>query len=84
MFLHELGIGKDLLRHWKESTAYKNDVYLLPVQLDVQAGILHLPALGVVLTVFAQGHEIIVVKVEGPVKGEHCRYLAVRFSVYCL
>ena len=73
MFLHVLGIGKDLLRHWKESTAYKNDVYLLPVQLDVQAGILHLPALGVVLTVFAQGHEIIVVKVEGPVKGEHCR-----------
>ena len=30
----------------------KNDVYLFPVQLDVQAGILHLPALGVVLTVF--------------------------------
>ena len=34
---------------------YKNDVYLLPKQLDVLVASLHLPSFGAALTVFAQG-----------------------------
>ena len=41
----------DLLRYWKETTPCKNDVYLLPMQLDEHVATLQLPALGAVLTV---------------------------------
>ena len=44
----------DLLRSWKETTAYKNDLHLLPIQLNELAAYLHLLALGAVLTVFTQ------------------------------
>ena len=36
----------DLLRSWKETTAYKNDLHLLPIQLNELAAYLHLLALG--------------------------------------
>merc|ERR1711918_307614 len=36
----------DLLKNWKETKAYKNDVYLLPKTLDEKVARLHLPALG--------------------------------------
>ena len=45
-----------LLRSWKETTAYKNDLHLLPIQLNELAAHLHLLALGAVLTVFTQEH----------------------------
>ena len=40
-----------MLRYWKETTAYRNDVHLLPKLLDEKVPTLHLPALGGVLTV---------------------------------
>merc|ERR1712094_48437 len=43
----------DLLRNWKEvdaSKKYKNDVYLLPKELDEKVARLHLPALGAEMT----------------------------------
>merc|ERR1712190_365723 len=40
----------DLLKNWKETKAYKNDVYLLPKELDEKVARLHLPALGAQLT----------------------------------
>ena len=65
----------DLLRHWNESTAFKNDVYLLPTQLDEPVVAYQLPALDEVLTVFAQERaDHVVVTVEGPFKGVN-RYL---------
>merc|ERR1712232_367826 len=40
----------DLLKNWKEGKGYKNDVYLLPKELDEKVASLHLPALGAELT----------------------------------
>merc|ERR1712066_359468 len=42
-----------LLKNWKETQVYKNDVYLLPKELDEKVAALHLPALpsaGIVCT----------------------------------
>merc|ERR1711912_25769 len=35
----------DILRNWRETTQYENDVYLLPKELDEKVAMLHLPAL---------------------------------------
>jgi len=65
----------DLLKNWKETKAYKNDVYLLPKELDEKVARLHIPALGAQLTVLSQDQaDYIGVKVEGPFKGETYRY----------
>merc|ERR1712196_20198 len=40
----------DLLNNWKKNGGYKNDVYLLPKELDEKVARLQLPALGVKLT----------------------------------
>merc|ERR1712226_91470 len=68
----------DLLRNWKEvdqSKKYKNDVYLLPKELDEKVARLHLPALGAHLTELSQEQaEYIGVKVTGPYKGDTYRY----------
>merc|ERR1712076_274758 len=62
----------DLLKNWKETKAYKNDVYLLPKSLDEKVAALHLPALGAVLTTPTQEQaDYIGVKVTGPFKGDH-------------
>merc|ERR1712036_136105 len=44
----------DLLKNWKETKAYKNDVYLLPKELDEKVARLRLPALGAELTELSQ------------------------------
>merc|ERR1712066_25447 len=65
------------LELWKEkdSGKYKNDVYLLPKELDEKVARLHLPALGAELTVLSKEQaDYIGVKVEGPFKGSHYRY----------
>ena len=41
-----------MLRNWKETEAYKNDVFLLPTEFDEKVAKMRLPALGTVLTVF--------------------------------
>jgi len=65
----------DLLKNWKETKAYKNDVYLLPKELDEKVARLHLPALGAQLTTLSKDQaDYIGVKVEGPFKGAAYRY----------
>merc|ERR1711924_424998 len=65
----------DLLKNWKETKAYKNNVYLLPKALDEKVARLHLPALGAVLTELTKEQaDYIGVKQEGPYKGEFYRY----------
>merc|ERR1712122_254513 len=57
------------------SCSFKNEVYLLPKELDEKVAKLHLPALGAELTVLTQEQaDYIGVKVEGPFKGPHYRY----------
>merc|ERR1712046_545198 len=71
---HVLG-QMDLLANWKENKGYKNEVYLLPKNLDEKVAALHLPSLGAVLTVPSQEQaDYIGVKVNGPFKGDTYRY----------
>merc|ERR1711939_185646 len=65
----------DLLKNWKEGKGYKNDVYLLPKELDEKVARLHLPALGAEMTTLSKEQaDYIGVKVEGPFKGDTYRY----------
>merc|ERR1719514_12190 len=68
----------DLLRNWRETDAskkYKNDVYLLPKELDEKVARLHLPALGAQLTELSKEQaDYIGVKVDGPFKPDTYRY----------
>merc|ERR1712013_56605 len=65
----------DLLKNWKETKAYKNDVYLLPKALDEKVARLHLPALGACLTPLSKDQaDYIGVPLEGPYKGFAYRY----------
>merc|ERR1711939_54655 len=65
----------DLLKNWKETKAYKNDVYLLPKELDEKVASLHLPALGANLTKLTKEQaDYIGVGPNGPFKGDHYRY----------
>merc|ERR1712054_553705 len=64
----------DLLKNMKEKK-YKNDVYLLPKELDEKVARLHLPALGAQLTTFTKEQaDYIGVKGEGPYKPDTYRY----------
>merc|ERR1719450_1902777 len=65
----------DILKNWKEGKGYKNEVYLLPEELDEKVASLHLPALGAQLTTLSQEQaDYIGVKVTGPFKGDTYRY----------
>merc|ERR1712151_394373 len=65
----------DLLKNWKETKAYKNDVYLLPKELDEKVARLHLPALDAELTVLTKEQaDYISVNVGGPYKPSTYRY----------
>merc|ERR1711871_934694 len=65
----------DLLKNWKETKQYKNDVYLLPKALDEKVAALPLPALGAEMTVLTQEQaDYIGVPVKGPFKGPNYRY----------
>merc|ERR1712070_216918 len=52
-FTNQVLAQLDLLNNWKTTKAYKNDVYLLPKELDEKVAKLHLPALGAQLTVLS-------------------------------
>merc|ERR1712226_1066126 len=74
-FTNQVLAQLDILKNWKETKAYKNDVYLLPKELDEKVARLHLPALGAELTVLSKEQaDYIGVKVEGPYKGDTYRY----------
>merc|ERR1719242_3012203 len=63
----------DLLK--AKEKGYKNDVYLLPKELDEKVASLHLPALGAELTKLTKEQaDYIGVKVGGPFKGDTYRY----------
>jgi len=65
----------DLLKNWKETKKYKNDVYLLPKELDEKVARLHLGALGAELTTLTKEQaDYIGVKGEGPYKPDTYRY----------
>merc|ERR1711912_159076 len=60
----------DILKNWKETKKYKNDVYLLPKELDEKVARLHIDALGAQLTTLTKEQaDYIGVKVDGPYKG---------------
>merc|ERR1712139_77658 len=74
-FTNQVLAQLDILKNWKETQAYKNDVYLLPKELDEKVARLHLPALGAQLTELTQEQaDYIGVPVGGPFKGPHYRY----------
>merc|ERR1719486_1614890 len=65
----------DLLNNWKKNGSYKNDVYLLPKNLDEKVARLHLPALGAKLTKLTKEQaDYINVPVNGPYKDDTYRY----------
>merc|ERR1712182_110829 len=65
----------DLVKNWKETKKYKNDVYLLPKELDEKVARLHLGALGAELTQLTKEQaDYIGVKGEGPYKPDTYRY----------
>merc|ERR1711976_962670 len=65
----------DLLKNWKETKKYKNEVYLLPKELDEKVARLHLGALGAELTTLTKDQaDYIGVPVEGPYKPDTYRY----------
>jgi len=74
-FTNQVLAQLDLLKNWQGDKAYKNDVYLLPKELDEKVARLHLPALGAELTTLSNKQaDYIGVKVEGPFKGAAYRY----------
>merc|ERR1712232_765264 len=74
-FTNQVLAQLDLLKNWKENKGYKNQVYLLPKNLDEKVASLHLPALGAELTKLTQEQaDYIGVKPNGPFKGDLYRY----------
>ena len=73
-FTNQVLAQLDLLKN-QETKAYKNDVYLLPKDLDEKVALLHLPALGANMTKLSKEQaDYIGVKVEGPFKPNTYRY----------
>merc|ERR1719162_773603 len=75
-FTNQVLAQLDILKNWKETKAYKNDVYLMSKLLDEKVARLHLPALGAQLTELTkeQADYIGVKGALGPFKGDHYRY----------
>merc|ERR1712179_157720 len=74
-FTNQVLAQLDILKNVKESKGYKNDVYLLPKDLDEKVARLHLPALGAHLTTLSKAQaDYIGVKIEGPYKPPTYRY----------
>jgi len=74
-FTNQVLAQLDLLKNWKENKGYKNQVYLLPKELDEKVARLHLPALGAELTEMSTDQaEYIGCKVTGPYKPDTYRY----------
>jgi len=74
-FTNQVLAQLDLVRNTNTDKAYKNDVYLLPKNLDEKVARLHLPALGAELTTLSKEQaDYIGVKVDGPFKGDTYRY----------
>merc|ERR1712178_202078 len=74
-FTNQVLAQLDLLKNWKETKSYNNDVYLLPKHLDEKVAKLHLPALGAQLTTLTKEQaDYIGVGIDGPFKSDTYRY----------
>merc|ERR1712170_215996 len=74
-FTNQVLAQLDILKNWKETKAYKNEVYLLPKELDEKVARLHLPALGAEMTKLTKEQaDYIGVGVNGPFKPDTYRY----------
>merc|ERR1711957_465244 len=74
-FTNQVLAQLDLVKNWKETKGYKNDVYLLPKHLDEKVARLHLPACGAKLTTLTKEQaDYIGVGAEGPFKPDTYRY----------
>ena len=74
-FTNQVLAQLDILKNCRENKTYKNDVYLLPKNLDEKVARLHLPALGANLTKLTKEQaDYIGVGIEGPFKPETYRY----------
>ena len=74
-FTNQVLAQLDILENCTKAKKYKNDVYLLPKQLDEKVAALHLPALGANLTKLSKEQaDYIGVKVDGPFKQDTYRY----------
>merc|ERR1711974_294815 len=74
-FTNQVLAQLDLLKNQKETKAYKNDVYLLPKDLDEKVARLHLPSIGAKLTTLSKEQaDYIGVKIGGPFKPSTYRY----------
>merc|ERR1711936_1485368 len=74
-FTNQVLAQLDILKNWKETKAYKNEVYLLPKELDEKVASLHLPALGAEMTKLTKEQaDYIGVGQNGPFEGNHYRY----------
>merc|ERR1711972_186878 len=72
-FTNQVLAQLDLLK--AKEKGYKNDVYLLPKELDEKVASLHLPALGAELTTLTKEQaDYIGVGANGPFKGDTYRY----------
>merc|ERR1712025_1526299 len=81
-FTNQVLAQLDLLKNWKETKAYKNDVYLLPKSLDEKVARLHLPALGAVLTVPSKEQADYIGLVGRPLQGRHLPLLSRFFACF--
>jgi len=74
-FTNQVLAQLDLLKNTKENKGYKNEVYLLPKDLDEKVARLHLPALGAELTELSKDQaDYIGVPTAGPYKPDTYRY----------
>merc|ERR1712109_237595 len=74
-FTNQVLAQLDILKNWKETKAYKNDVYLLPKELDEKVARLHLPALGAELTTLTKEQsDSLGISANGPFKPNTYRY----------
>merc|ERR1712050_559692 len=74
-FTNQVMAQLDLLENWKNTKAYKNEVYLLPKHLDEKVARLHLPAVGAKMTKLTKEQaDYIGVKEDGPFKPDTYRY----------
>ena len=74
-FTNQVLAQLDILKNWKETKAYKNDVYLLPKELDEKVARLHLPSLGADLTELTKAQsDYLGISAAGPFKPNTYRY----------
>merc|ERR1712137_1357236 len=74
-FTNQVLAQLDILKNWKETKAYKNEVYLLPKELDEKVARLHLPALGADLTELTKEQaDYLGISAAGPFKPNTYRY----------